>query len=90
MFYYYGAKHTTAAHYPPPRYDTVVEPFRRAGRIRHMHHLLRGNIRRLVLVEKDPRRGRAAWRRLLDDDVPKKSAAPSPFPSRATRLTISS
>lgn len=63
MFYYYGAKHTIAGHYPSPQHRTIVEPF--AGAAGYgMHHLLRGNVDRLILVEKDPRVA-ALWRRLL-------------------------
>lgn len=76
MFYYYGAKHTTAGHYPPPQYGIVIEPF--AGAAGYgMHHLLRGNISRLVLVEKDPRVA-ALWRRLLDMTPEEAAALPIP------------
>lgn len=76
MFYYYGAKHTTAGYYPPPQHRTVIEPF--AGAAGYgIHHLLRGNIDRLILVEKDARVV-ALWRRLLDMTPEEAAALPIP------------
>lgn len=76
MFYYYGSKHTTAGYYPPPQYGTVIEPF--GGSAGYgMHHLLRGAIDRLVVVEKDARVA-ALWRRLLAMTVDEAKALPIP------------
>ena len=59
FFPYYGAKWRAAAHYPPPRFPTIVEPF--AG---SAGFSLRFPSRRVILVEKDPRVA-ATWRYLL-------------------------
>lgn len=70
MFYYYGGKANVAKRYPKPRFPTVVEPFA-GGAGYSMHHLFRGRVSRVVLVEKDPRVF-ALWNRLLAmsyDDV---------------------
>lgn len=61
MFKYFGSKHLLASAYPPPAYDTIVEPFAGAAGYA-VHH--RRAVSRVILVEKDERVV-ALWRRLL-------------------------
>lgn len=63
MFYYYGGKARIAGRYPPPAFRTIVEPFAGAAGY-SMHHLRKGTVDRVVLVEKDPRVVEL-WQRLL-------------------------
>ena len=63
MFYYFGAKHSAAARYAPPRYDTIIEPF--AGAAGYACYWLAKNpTLSAILVEKDPRIV-DAWERIL-------------------------
>lgn len=59
FFTFYGGKWRAAPHYPPPIYDTIVEPF--AG---SAGYSLRYPNRSVVLVERDPLIA-ATWRYLL-------------------------
>lgn len=64
MFYYYGAKRKYVKRYPKPRYRVCIEPF--AGSASYaVHHLIQGNLDRIILYEKDPRVVEL-WQRLLN------------------------
>lgn len=76
MFYYYGGKAGVASRYPVPQFPTVVEPFA-GGAGYSMHHLFKGNIERVVLVEKDPRVA-GLWKRLLEMTPDEVMAIPVP------------
>ena len=52
MFYYYGRKKQIVRHYPPPNYDTIIEPFAGAAAY-SLHH--NSPDKRVILVEKDPK-----------------------------------
>jgi site-specific DNA-adenine methylase len=67
VFYYYGGKRRLAKRYPAPQHDVIVEPFAgsAAYALRHLNPSTRGReVKRVVLVEKDPRVCET-WRRLL-------------------------
>lgn len=76
MFYYYGGKANIAGRYPVPRGRVVVEPFAGAAGY-SMHHLERGNIDRVFLVEKDQRVANL-WKRLLEMTPSEVLALPVP------------
>jgi hypothetical protein len=63
VFYYFGSKRRVAGFYPPPMYDTIIEPFAGAAAY-SMRHLRSSAVRRVVLIEKDERVA-ATWERLL-------------------------
>jgi site-specific DNA-adenine methylase len=70
MFYYYGGKRRLAGFYPPPVYDVIVEPFggSAAYALRHLDPSKRARpVKRVVVVEKDPRVCET-WERLLAMD----------------------
>ena len=49
FFLYFGGKSQLAPHYPPPRHETIIEPFAgAAGYATRYHH------RRVQLIDKDP------------------------------------
>jgi site-specific DNA-adenine methylase len=50
MFYYYGRKKQIVRHYPPPRYDTLIEPFAGAAAY-SLHH--NSSVSRVILIERD-------------------------------------
>ena len=50
MFYYYGRKKQIVRRYPPPNYDTIVEPFAGAAAYSFHHN---SSVKRVILVEKD-------------------------------------
>ena len=50
MFYYYGRKKQLVRHYPPPRYDVIIEPFAGAAAYSLFHNSLASKV---VLIEKD-------------------------------------
>jgi 16S rRNA G966 N2-methylase RsmD len=52
MFYYYGRKKQIVRHYPPPNYDTIIEPFAGAAAYSFHHN---SPDKRVILVEKDPK-----------------------------------
>lgn len=61
-FGYFGAKHGMARFYPPPRYDTVIEPF--AGAAGYACYWARqGLVKHAILIDKNPK-VIALWRRL--------------------------
>lgn len=76
MFYYYGAKHRAAKHYPPPLYELIVEPFAGAAGYA-MFHLDRDPRTKALLIEKDPRVA-DLWVRLLSSDPFELSRYPAP------------
>ena len=49
FFSYFGSKHRIAVKYPPPRHDTIVEPFAGSAGYAVRHYW-----RQVVLVDKDP------------------------------------
>lgn len=49
FFSYFGSKNEHSRRYPPPRYETIVEPFAGAAGYSTRHHE-----RRVILVERDP------------------------------------
>jgi hypothetical protein len=59
FFLYFGAKHGLAPRYPPPRHQTIVEPFAGSAGYSLRHHWLK-----VVLVEKDPAIA-GIWRYLI-------------------------
>ena len=61
MFFYYGSKRRGAKTYPPPSFDTIIEPFAGAAAY-SMYHV--GSAKRVILIEKDPRVV-ATWHRVL-------------------------
>ena len=66
MFYYYGRKKQIARHYPPPAYQTIVEPF--AGAASYALH--QDNWKReVILIERD-RRVAEIWRWLIEEATP--------------------
>lgn len=76
MFYYYGGKHRLAGSYPPPEHDTIIEPF--AGSAAYaMRYVRLRSIRRVLLIEKDPRVV-DTWQRLLRMTVADLRAYPIP------------
>lgn len=82
MFYYYGSKHRLARFYPLPLYGVIVEPFAGAAGY-SIHHLARGTVDRVILIEKDPRVC-ALWRRLLTMTPGEVSALAVPEPGQMT------
>ncbi len=38
MFSYYGSKSKIVKHYPPPEYDTIIEPFAGSARYALMYY----------------------------------------------------
>lgn len=64
-FVYYGGKKGLARYYPPPAYNTIIEPF--AGSAGYALHWWRPGVR-VVLVEKDPAVV-GLWRRLQAPDA---------------------
>lgn len=50
FFSYYGGKWRSACHYPPPKYDTIIEPFAGAAGYSTRYH-----DRKVILVEKNPK-----------------------------------
>jgi hypothetical protein len=82
VFYYYGSKHRLARLYPKPIHNVVVEPF--AGAAGYgIYHLVRHNIERVVLVEKDPRVC-TLWRRILSMTPADLRALTIPRPGEVT------
>lgn len=63
MFYYYGRKKQIVRRYPPPNYDTVIEPF--AGAAAYSFHY-NDSVRRVILVEKDEKVA-GIWQWLIND-----------------------
>lgn len=76
MFYYYGSKGRLASRYPPPLHDTIIEPFAGAAAYA-MHHVRAQAIKRVLLIEKDPRVVET-WQRLLRMTVDEVLAYPIP------------
>lgn len=76
MFNYYGSKASLVLNYPPPRFDTIVEPFAGSAAYAVRH---RRRIKRAVLIEKDPRVA-ALWERLLVTTREDLLEAPLPEP----------
>ena len=66
MFYYYGRKKQIVRHYPPPRYDTIIEPF--AGAAAYALHHNRA-VSRVILIEKDEKVA-AIWKWLIHEASP--------------------
>lgn len=63
MFYYYGRKKQIVKYYPPPNYDTIIEPF--AGSA--AYSLNDGNWKKkVILIEKDERVA-DIWKWLIND-----------------------
>ncbi len=60
FFAYFGSKWEPAKRYPPPRHDTIIEPF--AG---GAGYSVRYHRRKVILVEKDPRVA-TLWRYLIN------------------------
>jgi site-specific DNA-adenine methylase len=70
VFYYYGGKRRLAKRYPVPQHDVIIEPFAgsAAYALRHLDPATRGRaVKRVILVEKDPRVCET-WDRLLSMD----------------------
>jgi site-specific DNA-adenine methylase len=74
VFLYYGGKRRLAEVYPPPSYDTIIEPFA-GGAGYAMYHLR--SVRRVILVEKDERVV-DTWERLLAMSRAELVAFPTP------------
>lgn len=76
MFYYFGGKARIAAAYPPPTFETIIEPFA-GGAAYAMSYVRLKSIKRVVLVEKDERVAET-WRRLLGMSIADLRAYPIP------------
>jgi hypothetical protein len=63
MFYYYGRKKQIVKHYPPPNYNTIIEPFAGAAAYSFHHN---APDRRVILVEKDQKVA-DIWKWLIHD-----------------------
>jgi len=63
FFSYFGSKHRLARRYPPPRHDTIVEPFAGSAGYARRHYN-----RKVVLVEKSAALA-ACWRYLIGASV---------------------
>ena len=66
MFYYYGRKKKIASHYPPPKCNTIVEPF--AGSAAYSLHGDNWK-KNVILIEKDERVANI-WKWLIEQAVP--------------------
>jgi 16S rRNA G966 N2-methylase RsmD len=82
VFYYYGSKRRLAGLYPPPSYDTIIEPFAGAAAY-SMRHVRSRAVRRVVLIEKDPRVVHT-WLRLLQMSADDLRAFPDPVEGETT------
>jgi site-specific DNA-adenine methylase len=63
MFYYYGRKKQIVRRYPPPNYDTIVEPFAGAAAYSFHHN---ASVKKVILVEKDEKVA-SIWRWLIEE-----------------------
>ncbi len=71
MFYYYGRKKQIVRHYPPPRYDVIIEPFAGAAAYSLYYNTLAA---RVILIEKDEKVA-AIWKWLIHEATAEDIAA---------------
>ncbi len=71
MFYYYGRKKQIVRHYPPPRYDVIIEPFAGAAAYSLYYNTL---VARVILIEKDEKVA-AIWKWLIHEATAQDIAA---------------
>ena len=68
MFYYYGRKKQIAKHYPPPSFDTIIEPFAGSAAYSFFSDNWQKNV---ILIEKDPKVA-DIWEWLINEATPQK------------------